>query len=93
LKARRGRLNSSSFVRGTLPLVLFDHRTYGTFVGKLLVPGFILPAAAPLVYALVIDRFESNGALYFSIAVALLALGSAALLFVKFSHRLEGNTG
>src|SRR5207237_4660094 len=27
-----------TIVRGTLPLALFDHRTYGTFVGKLLVP-------------------------------------------------------
>lgn len=73
-----------TIVRGTLPLVLFDHRAYGTFVGMLLVPGFILPAAAPLAYALVIARFESAGALYFSIAAALLAFGSAVLLVVKF---------
>jgi MFS family permease len=79
-----------TIVRGTLPLVLFDHRTYGTFVGKLLVPGFILPAAAPLAYALVIERFESAGALYFSITAALLAFACAVLLVVKFAHRLEG---
>lgn len=78
-----------TIVRGTLPLALFDHRTYGTFVGKLLVPGFILPATAPLAYALIIERFESAGALYFSIAAALLAFASAALLIIKFGHRLE----
>jgi hypothetical protein len=76
-----------TIVRGTLPLALFDHRTYGTFVGKLLIPGFILPAAAPVVYALLIERFESAGTLYFSIAAALVALGSATLLYIKFSHR------
>lgn len=72
-----------TIVRGTLPLVLFDHRTYGTFVGKLLVPGFLLPAAAPLAYALIIERYQSAGALYFSIAAALFALASAALLVLK----------
>jgi MFS family permease len=78
-----------TIVRGTLPLALFDHRTYGAFVGKLLIPGFILPAAAPLAYALIIARFESAGALYFSITAAVLAFASAALLVVKFVHRLE----
>lgn len=78
-----------TIVRGALPLALFDHRTYGTFVGKLLVPGFILPAAAPVAYALIIDRFESAGALYFSIGVALLAFASAALLTLKFGLRAE----
>ena len=80
-----------TIVRGTLPLALFDHRTYGLFVGKLLVPGFILPAAAPIVYALIIDRFESAGALYFSIGMALLAFACAALLVLKFEHRPEAS--
>jgi hypothetical protein len=78
-----------TIVRGTLPLALFDHRTYGTFVGKLLVPGFILPAAAPIAYALIIARFGSAGALYFSIVAALLAFASATLLGIKFAHRFE----
>lgn len=78
-----------TIVRGTLPLVLFDHRTYGTLVGKLLLPGFILPAAAPLAYALIIERFGAAGALYFSIAAAFLAFASAALLVVKFVRRPE----
>lgn len=78
-----------TIVRGTLPLALFDHRTYGTFVGKLLVPGFVLPAAAPLAYALVIANFESSGALYCSIGAAFLAFASAVLLFLKFVHRLK----
>ncbi|WP_236000615.1 hypothetical protein, partial [Bradyrhizobium uaiense] len=27
-------------------MILFDHRSYGTLVGRLIVPSFILPAAA-----------------------------------------------
>jgi len=78
-----------TIVRGTLPLVLFGHRTYGALVGKLLIPGFILPAAAPLAYALLTERFKSAGALHFSIAAALLASASAAVLVVRFAGRLE----
>ncbi|WP_416144843.1 hypothetical protein [Planococcus koreensis] len=37
-----------TITRGTLPLALFDHKTYGTFVGKLLVPSFLVSAASPL---------------------------------------------
>lgn len=77
-----------TIVRGTLPLTLFDHRSYGAFVGKLLVPGFILPGS-PLAYALIIERFKSAGALCFPIAAALLAFGSAVLLILKCVHRLE----
>lgn len=81
-----------TILRGTLPLVLFDHRTYGTFVGKLLVPGFILPAAAPLLYAFIMGRFGSTGALYFSIFISLLAFVCAVLLAAKIAF-LRRNQG
>jgi MFS family permease len=59
-----------TITRGTLPLVLFDHRTYGAFVGRLLVPSFLLSAAAPFAYAAVIERFGAGGGLWLSIALA-----------------------
>jgi MFS family permease len=77
----------ATITRGTLPLVLFDHRTYGAFVGRLLAPSFILSAAAPLIYAVVIDRFGQAGALYLSIAVAAVALTAAILLKSLFARR------
>ncbi|MBR0936843.1 MFS transporter [Bradyrhizobium jicamae] len=73
-----------TITRGTLPLILFDHRSYGTIVGRLIVPSFILPAAAPLIYAVVIDRSGNAGALYLSIAIAMVTLLAACMLKVLF---------
>jgi hypothetical protein len=72
-----------TITRGTLPLVLFDHRSYGALVGKLVVPSFVLPAAAPVIYAVVIDRVGNAGALYLSIGIAIVTFLAAMLL--KFS--------
>lgn len=69
-----------TITRGTLPLVLFDHRTYGAFVGRLIAPSFVLSAASPIVYAFVINRLGQAGALYLSIGVAAVTLAAAALL-------------
>ncbi len=66
-----------TITRGTLPLVLFDHRSYGALVGKLLMPSFILSAIAPFAYAAVIERVGVGGALYLSIALAGIALAGA----------------
>nr|WP_233287171.1 MFS transporter [Bradyrhizobium oropedii] len=73
-----------TITRGTLPLILFDHRSYGTLVGRLIVPSFILPAAAPLVYAIVIDRFGDASALYLSTGLAMMTLVAAAMLKLLF---------
>jgi hypothetical protein len=73
-----------TITRGTLPLVLFDHRVYGALVGRLLVPSFLLSAAAPLAYAVVIERFGDAAALYLSIAVAAVTLAAAAALRARF---------
>lgn len=75
-----------SITRGTLPLVLFDVETYGAFVGKLLVPSFILSAIAPLAYAAIIERSGAAAALYLSIAVSLVIL-AAALGLRKLGRR------
>jgi hypothetical protein len=68
----------------TLPLVLFDHRVYGTLVGRLLVPSFLLSAAAPLAYALIIERFGTRAALYLSAGVSAVMLGASILLRAWF---------
>ena len=73
-----------TITRGTLPLVLFDHRTYGALVGRLLAPGFILSAAAPVAYAFAMERFGAAAALYVSLTLAVIALAAAALLAVRF---------
>ncbi|WP_223633012.1 MFS transporter [Planococcus sp. 4-30] len=67
-----------TITRGSLPLVLFDHDTYGTYVGKLLIPGFLLSAIAPIVYTYVINRFGEQTAL----------TGSAGLAFIIFALSL-----
>ena len=74
-----------TITRGTLPLVLFDHRTYGTLVGRLLVPSFLLSAVSPLAYALVIEHLGDAGALVLSILIALTTLAAAAVLKLRFS--------
>ncbi|KIU45846.1 MULTISPECIES: MFS transporter [Bradyrhizobium] len=75
-----------TITRGTLPLILFDHRSYGTLVGRLVVPSFILPAAAPLLYAVVIDRFGDASALYLSTGLAVTTLVAAAMLKLLFGR-------
>ena len=73
-----------TITRGTLPLILFDHRSYGALVGRLIVPSFILPAAAPLLYAIIIDRLGNSAALYLSIGLAMMTLLAAVMLKVLF---------
>jgi hypothetical protein len=73
-----------TITRGTLALVLFDHRSHGTLVGVLIVPSFILPAAAPLRYAVVIDRPGNTSALYLSVGIATVTLLAAVMLKVLF---------
>jgi len=68
--------------RGTLPLVLFDHRSYGTLVGRLIAPSFILGAAAPVVFATIIDRFGESGALGFAAACAGVMLAASVVLMM-----------
>lgn len=75
-----------TITRGTLPLVLFDPRAYGTLVGRLVAPSFVLSAAAPLVYAMVIERYGEDAGLYMSIVVAVLMLGAALLLHLRFTR-------
>lgn len=76
-----------TIVRGALPLVLFDPARYGQTVGRLITPGFFVSALAPLVYALVIERFGDAAALWLSFLLAAGALVAALVLALRFGTR------
>jgi len=76
-----------TITRGTLPLVLFDHRVYGALTGRLLVPGLLLTAAAPLAYAEVIDRWGAAAAMLMSLAAACVVLLASVWLALRFGQR------
>lgn len=73
-----------SITRGTLPLVLFDPRTYGATVGKLLIPGFVLAAVAPSAYAALLDGFGPRATLWVSAFLALTITAAAGVLRRRF---------
>lgn len=78
-----------TITRGTLPLALFDHRTYGSFVGRLLTPSFLLAAAAPIIYAATISRYGEEAAIHLSLAVAVCALVAALALAHLFGDKVR----
>jgi MFS family permease len=73
-----------TIVRGTMPLVLFDHRTYGATVGRLLTPSFLMSAAAPLAYAVVIEHAGNGAALILSAIIGAIVFAAALLLWFRF---------
>lgn len=73
-----------TITRGTLPLVLFDLQTYGTLVGKLLVPGFLLSAAAPIIFTYIIQYFGEQTALGLSAGLACVIFILTLVLKYKF---------
>ncbi|WP_339385506.1 MFS transporter [Acidovorax sp. sic0104] len=74
-----------TITRGTAPLVLFDHRTYGAQLGRMVAPGFVLSACAPVAYAAVIDHAGAAAALGLSVGVAALAFAAALALWIGFA--------
>lgn len=75
-----------TITRGTLPLLLFDPLRYGSEVGRLLAPGFLLSAAAPLLYALLIERHGAAAALILSGGLAATMLAAALALRLRFGR-------
>ncbi len=74
-----------TITRGTLPLVLFDHTTYGTLVGKLLVPGFLLSAVSPIIYTYIISHFGEQSALLFSLLLAFIIFILSLILKTRYA--------
>jgi hypothetical protein len=60
----------ATIVRGTLPLALFGSTGYGARVGRLVAPGFFLAAAAPTIFALVMEWGGAQTGIALGLAVA-----------------------
>jgi MFS family permease len=78
-----------TIIRGTMPLVLFDHRTYGATVGRLLTPSFLLSAVAPLAYAVVIEHFGNAAALILSAVMGGVIFAAALWLWASRRQRVR----
>ena len=72
-----------TIANGTLPLSLFGSAGYGLRTGLLSAPGRVLQAAAPLLFALVLDRMGAGVALALSGALSLAAF---VVLFLLGKH-------
>lgn len=70
----------SSIVRGTVPLQLFGPAGYGAMLGKLSAPGLAIRAAAPLAFAVMMER--AGLAVSTTILVALSGAAAIALLLL-----------
>jgi hypothetical protein len=69
-----------AIARNTLPLMLFGAREYGTYMGRLLLPQNIANAAAPIVFATAVARFEPSTALWLASFATLTGLVAVTLL-------------
>jgi predicted MFS family arabinose efflux permease len=76
-----------TITRGTLPLVLFDPRSYGVSVGRLLAPSFGVSAAAPVLYAWTREHTGAVGTLVMSLAAGGLIAVAAIALAARFAGR------
>ena len=70
----------SSIVRGTVPLQLFGPVGFGATMGKLSAPGLVIKAAAPLAFAVALERGGVTVSTVLLIAVSALAAMALALL-------------
>ncbi|MDR6829820.1 MFS family permease [Bosea sp. BE271] len=70
----------SSIVRGTVPLQLFGPVGFGATMGKLAAPGLVIKAAAPLVFAIALERGGVMLSTLLLIAFSAFAAGALMLL-------------
>jgi MFS family permease len=75
----------SSIVRGTVPLQLFGPAGYGAMLGKLSAPGLAIRAAAPLAFAVMMER----AGLSVSTAVLVALSGVAALALLMLAREVQ----
>lgn len=78
-----------TITRGTLPLALFDFRSYGTLVGALLIPSFLLTATAPVAYAYLVESHGARGATAVSVGLAAAICAAALALRWTFIGRVR----
>jgi predicted MFS family arabinose efflux permease len=77
-------------VRAALPLELAGAAGYGALTGRLSLPGNLMVAAAPPLFAATLAHLGPVGAAALTVALALVSL--AAMLALALSHRREGAT-
>lgn len=70
----------SSIVRGTVPLQLFGPIGFGATMGRLSAPGLVIKAAAPLVFAVAMERGGVMVSTLLLIAFSAFAAGALMLL-------------
>ena len=75
----------SSIVRGTVPLQLFGPVGFGATMGKLSAPGLVIKAAAPLAFAVALERGGVTVSTLLLIAFS--ALAAVALFLLARSRR------
>lgn len=78
----------SSIVRGTVPLQLFGPAGYGAMLGKLSAPGLVIRAAAPLAFAMMMERIGLSAST--AVLVALSGVAALALLLLARAATAEG---
>ncbi len=84
-----GGMGLSSIARGTVPLALVGARGYATVVGKLVAPGLVLQAVAPVAAAWLIERSpEGTGELLWVLAGVALANLAVSVAVVVAGRRL-----
>ena len=69
-----------SVARATLPLALFGRQGFGAMLGRLTVPQNLTFAAAPLLFALLVERLGASGTLMVSAAIQCIALFAMIVL-------------
>jgi MFS family permease len=75
-----------SIVRGTVPLQLFGPAGYGAMLGKLSAPGLAIKAAAPLAFAILIERAGQVPSMLLLIAFSAIAAMALFALARKVSR-------
>lgn len=76
----------SSIVRGTVPLRLFGPAGYGAMLGKLSAPGLAIKAAAPLAFAVMVER---AGLMPSTVLLIVLSGAAAVALFVLARYSID----
>ena len=66
--------------RATLPLALFGRNGFGAMLGRLTVPQNLTFAAAPLLFAFLVERLGASGSLIVSAVIQSLALLAMIML-------------
>jgi hypothetical protein len=77
-----GGIGIGSIARGTVPLALFGPGGYAVRMGKLALPALLAQAAAPVLFALLLERVGANATLAVLACVAVTDLALAVALFV-----------